>query len=321
MEYIALDLANSFVKVSTVNKSACYINRYRDTQNGGYSLLSNQRDDVFEFNGLRLSLDDNGDITSSSRSSERYASSQFLFESLIAITKVTNKDYVSLLVGLPCSDMDSQSIKQSVRDNLVGNHSIVVNGITRTITIKEVELLEQPMGTLMDLMLDSNLNVNQDLLDFKLLTIDLGYGTCDLVSSVGHRIQWTKGVDVGSMTLVNKYLELINAKSKTSQIEFKISDIGVKPQATIKKYQQVYDFSNELDNARKLFIQDFKSQLSNLSIKFSDFDCVIFTGGGVHELLDGSHYELAHNCLVVESPQTANVSGLLKYLHYIKRGH
>ena len=321
MELISLDLANSFVKVSTSTKNDCYINRYRDVKNGGYSLLSVQRDDVYSFNGVKLSQCDNGTITSSSRSSDRYSTSQFLFETLIAITKVTNKDHVTLMVGLPCADMDSSDIKQSVVANLTGTHTIEVNGITRTITIHEVIPNHQPIGTIFDLLVDSNLTINEQLLNLNLLVIDLGYGTCDVVSTVGDRIQWSKGFTVGTMTLVNKYLELINNKAKTSQLEFTLEDIGVVPNGIINKYQNAYDFSHELNIARDYLVKEFNANRSSNDIKLSAYDCVIFTGGATTELLKDNYYTLPHNAMVVDNHQQANVNGLLKLLHYMKRGH
>lgn len=321
-EHIALDLANGFIKVSN-QETLCYENKLRRIKHNDFSVFNKTDETIYTFQDNQYVLDPVGGITSGGRNNLRYGTDQYLLECLIAISKVTDKVDISLTIGLPCKDYGNANIEKKIIEKLKGTHILKIknrktdseeNG--RVIDIKDITILCEPVGTLLDLIIDEKLNIVSDLEDLKYLIIDIGHGTMDIIETNGLNIINKEQANIGGMTLVQEYLERINANHGDEGIVFKESDSTIIPKAKINKYKKEWDFSSELQNSRKYVANEVTSTISQKGFAYEDYDLVVFTGGCCLQLKD--YLELPTNGVIHENCQNANVNGYRKYAQIMK---
>lgn len=311
MENIGLDLANGFIKVKGGGEALCYENKLRRLKHGSYSVIKKEEQIIYEYDGDSYVLDAINGISSGGRNNQRYSSEQYLIECLVAITKVTDETEIYLTVGLPCKDYGNSELEKTLTENLLGSHVIKLNNKSRLIEIKEVNILCEPVGTLLDLIIDEDLKVDCDLENLKYLIIDLGFGTMDIIKTVGLNIEDHSHANIGSMTLIGEYLERINENYGSADIIFKEEDVTMQPKAKINKYKKEWDFSKELIATKKSVSKQVISEINKKNVAYSDFDIVVFTGGCSLELKN--YLSLPSNAIIYEQSQTGNVNGYRKF--------
>ena len=316
-EQIALDLANGFIKVSN-KETLCYENKLRRIKHNDFSVFTQSDETVYTFQDNQYVLDPVGGITSGGRNNLRYGTDQYLLECLIAISKVTDKVDISLTIGLPCKDHGNSEIEEKIINKLKGTHVLKVKNRKdgaeekgRVIDIKDVTILCEPVGTLLDLVIDEKLNIVSDFENLKFLIIDIGHGTMDIVESNGLNIINKHNANIGGMTLVQDYLERINANHSESGKVFKESDITITPKAKINKYQKEWDFSEELESSKKYVATEITSIISQKGYAYEDYDLVVFAGGCCLQIED--YLQLPVNGVIHENCQISNVNGYRKF--------
>lgn len=311
MESIGLDLANGFIKVKGKREPIFYENKLRRIKHGSYSVIKEDDQVVYEYDDESYVLDPINGISSGGRNNQRYSTEQYLIECLVAITRVTSATEIALTVGLPCKDYGNTEIETSLTENLLGTHIIKLNGIPRVIEIKKVNILCEPVGTLLDLIIDDNLRFDPELENLKYLIIDIGFGTMDIIKTIGLNIVDHSHANIGSMTLIGEFLERINKNHGSTDVIFKEEDVTMIPKEKIHKYQKEWDFSKELIAAKKFVAKQVTSEINQKNVAYSDFDCVVFTGGTCLELKD--YLTLPSNAIIYSECQTGNVRGYQKY--------
>ena len=319
LEQIALDLANGFIKVAN-KETLCYENKLRRTRHNEFSVLTQFNETIYTFEGNQYVLDPVGEITSGGRNNSRYGSDQYLLECLIAISKVTDKVDISLTIGLPCKDHGNDTIKKNIVDKLVGSHILKIkkndSEVARVLEIKDVTILCEPVGTLLDLIVDENLHIVPELEESKFLIVDIGHGTMDIIETNGLHITNKDHANIGGMTLVQDYLERINAKYSDTGKVFKESDVTIIPKNKINRYNEEWDFSQELTNSKKHIANEITSIISQKGYAYENYDLVVFTGGCCLQIND--YLAVPSNGVIHENCQTANVNGYKKYAHIMK---
>lgn len=322
-EQVALDLANGFIKVSNNGKTVCYENKLRRIKHNDFSVIKSEDKTIYNFDNNQYVLDPVGGITSGGRNNQRYGTDQYLLESLIAISNVTDKVDISLTIGLPCKDHGNSEIEKKIIEKLTnGPHVLKIKRgsnqeeVGRVIDIKDVTILCEPVGTLLDLMIDEKLNLVSQLQDLKFLIIDIGHGTMDIVETHGLNVINKDHANIGGMTLVQDYLERINANHSETGMVFKESDITIIPKAKINKYQKEWNFNKELESAKKTVANEITSTISQKGYAYEDYDAVVFTGGCCLQV--NGYLQLPVNGVIHENCQTANVNGYDKYARIMK---
>lgn len=316
LEKVALDLANGFSKVA--NKEVkCYPNRLRRIKTNDFSVFQQADETIYTYEDNQYVIDPVGGITSGGRNNSRYGSDQYLLECLIAISEVTDKVDISLTLGLPCKDHANEEVKKKIVDKLTGNHILKItrrkdNYVnTRVINIQKISIICEPVGTLIDIIVDENLNIVSELEEQKFLIVDIGHGTMDIIETNGLNVINKDHANIGGMTLVQDYLERINANHSCDGKVFKESDVTLIPKSKFKKYQQEWDFSKELEISRKFIANEITSTISQKGYAYEDYDLVVFTGGCCLQIKD--YLALPTNGVIHEDCQNANVKGYRKH--------
>ena len=165
-------------------------------------------------------------------------------------------------------------------------------------------------------MIDEKLNLVSQLQDLKFLIIDIGHGTMDIVETHGLNVINKDHANIGGMTLVQDYLERINANHSETGMVFKESDITIIPKAKINKYQKEWNFNKELESAKKTVANEITSTISQKGYAYEDYDAVVFTGGCCLQV--NGYLQLPVNGVIHENCQTANVNGYDKYARIMK---
>ena len=306
MQFIGIEAANSSTKVVSGDVVKNYDNRLKQLYRQELTIMNGKSDTVYTYSGQRYVLSDKG-ITSGGRNSKRYSTQEYLLQTLIGIAEVQKERDIVLVTGLPCSDyLSEQAIKSTVK-TLKGNHEIMVGNKKHEIHIHEVFVIPQPLGTLIDFMFDDNLKIVNNRDKSKWLVIDIGRGTTDILLCEGMKAERIIGTDIGSMDITNLYLDCINDRFANTDYEFTRVDVGNNNNCIINKYEQTFDFSEELDMAKKEVSRQIMTFISDSGISFKMADRIIYTGGTSIALKD--YLQINENAKIYKHAQTGNARG------------
>lgn len=313
MQVIGLEAANGSTKIVSKGMTEKYENRLERVFGREFNILGKNSQTVYEYEGQRFIISNKG-TTSAGRNSKRYSTQEFLIENLIAIARVQKETDVILGTGLPCLDYLDEKARQAVKENLIGEHVIKVGDTVHNIKVHDVFIIPQPLGTLLDFMYDNELNIVNDRDKFRWLIIDIGRGTTDILLTDGLRAVKITGANIGSMDITNLYLEYINDKYIGTDYKFERSDVGANNDTSIRKYEQTFDFSKELDMAKKEIARRIMTFINDEGIDFSIADRIIYTGGTSLALQD--YLQMNTNAKLYTYPELGNARGYHKFVLY-----
>lgn len=316
MQTLGLDLANGSVKIVGAGCQDVYLNRLQRLY-GNEIELSNKKMTVYEYEGEKYAVTGKG-ITSGGRNSSRYGTKEYRLETLVAICRVALQDNIFLVAGMPCEDYKNDIKRTELIDNLKGTHEIKVGNKKRVITISEVHIIPQPLGTLVDYVFNSGCSVQSNNDKYRYIVVDIGQGTTDIIATNGLRVEKVAGYNYGCMDIMSMYLDLINKSvAEKGNVKFNSEDFPNHLEPIIEKYKFIYDFSKELHTAKSAVMDMIKSKINDSGLDFSDYDRIIFTGGGSKAL--EQYLPLESNCRVYPHAQLGNAKGFYKY-GLIQRG-
>lgn len=318
MQIIGLDLANGFIKVRSGNIEETYENRLRKLNGSEFNILG-QIETIYDYNGEKYTINSKGN-SSGGRNRKRYSTKEYKIESLIAISKVITQQQITLVMGLPSEDYKDEQIKNQVRNNLIGRHVLyVAHDETETIVIdvKDVLVIPQPLGSLIDIVYDDSLKVINDRNEYKYAIIDIGYGTTDILCTDGLRAEKVVGGDLGCVDITNSYLDYINKQYEGTDYRFTREDVTLHNKSTIKKYGREFDFTQQLKDAKQDLVDKVKTFINDSGINLSDYDRILFTGGG--SLAVSEFLPKLSNSVIYNDGQMANANGFYKFGR-IKKG-
>ena len=313
MQVIGLEAANGSTKIVSKGMTEKYENRLERVFGREFNILGKNSQTVYEYEEQRFIISNKG-TTSAGRNSKRYSTQEFLIENLVAIARVQKETDVVLGTGLPCLDYLDEKVHQAVKENLIGEHTIKVGDTVHNIKVHDVFIIPQPLGTLLDFMYDNELNIVNDRDKFRWLIIDIGRGTTDILLTDGLRATKITGANIGSMDITNLYLEYINDKYIGTDYKFERSDVGANNDVSIRKYEQTFDFSKELDMAKKEITRRIMTFINDEGIDFSMADRIIYTGGTSLALKD--YLQMNTNAKLYTYPELGNARGYHKFVLY-----
>jgi len=205
---------------------------------------------------------------------------------LAAISKiVSNTDQpLNLVVGLPIGNY--RQFKSELAGMLRGTHNIVTTNTQGTrqelnITIDEVNVLPQPIGTVMDRLLNrQGRPENKRFATDKIGIIDIGFRTTDYTISDKGRYS-----ERGSLTTQNgiaKAFSKIATKLKeTCKVDIEIYRLfGAVEQGNIKVRGKAYDLQKITEHAFKQLASSIAADANQVWSDDWDIDAIMITGGG-----------------------------------------
>jgi plasmid segregation protein ParM len=231
---------------------------------------------------------------------------------------------INVVSGLPIGFFKQNH--ERFNEILTGHHSITYhshNGekTTREIYINKVRMLPQPLGSILNcLMDDSGKIINDELANQKVGVVDIGFRTTDFTIldhlryiDRGSRT-FDNGISKGFGVISNKLREKCGISVELYRL-YKAAEEG-----SIKMRGHGFSFEKIRDQVYSQLASTIANDLDRLWADDWDIDSIILTGGGCRELAQYLHPLITGNVIPIDSnadPRLNNVLGYAKYGRYI----
>jgi plasmid segregation protein ParM len=231
---------------------------------------------------------------------------------------------INVVSGLPIGYFKQNF--ERFNEVLTGHHSITYhthNGQEKTkeIYINKVRMLPQPLGTVLNQLMDDNGQiVNEALANPKIGVVDIGFRTTDFTI-----LDHLRYIDRGSRTLdsgISKGFSVISNKLREKcgvGVElyrlYKAAEMG-----SIKMRGHGFTFTKIRDQVYSQLAGNIANDIDRIWADDWDIDTIILTGGGCRELANYLQPLINGNVQPVDlavDPRLNNVMGYIKYGKYI----
>jgi plasmid segregation protein ParM len=224
----------------------------------------------------------------------------------------------NIITGLPPSYYLVN--KDLLADMIKGTHKITINvngaDCNKVITVNNVKIIPQPMGTLFHRLFDTKgVIIDKDLTRSKVGIIDVGFRTTDF--SVVDKLEYIDKLSYSTATgMANAYAvvaEYLRNQYRIYKENYELEEIIQKAQ--IKVAGKI----NSLEQIKKDILEQVSAKIlieMNSIWDIRDMDMILLSGGGGKMMADYLLPELPMAILIEES-QMANVNGYLKLGHKI----
>ena len=231
---------------------------------------------------------------------------------------------INVVSGLPIGYFKQNY--ERFNEILTGHHSITYHSYngqktTKEIYINKVRMLPQPLGTVLNLLMDDNGKIiNQELANQKIGVVDIGFRTTDFTIldhlryiDRGSRTIDT-GISKGFSVIANKLREKCGVSVELYRL-YRAAETG-----SIKMRGHGFTFTKIRDQVYAQLAASIASDIDRLWSDDWDIDTIVLTGGGCREL--AQHLQPLINGHVtpvdpVADPRLNNVQGYIKYGRYI----
>lgn len=277
--------------------------------------LGTSNDVVIEYNGNSYLVGESA--ISQSRMTQRredrhwYESEEYTILLLAALSALNVKGDVTIVTGLPVAFYAAD--KDRLQSRIVGEYSFTRNGTKFAVNIETVKVVPQPFGTLLDIALDMDGDVeNAEIANGNIGVIDCGGKTTNLLSvkRLGEIAKETSSVNIGGW-------DVVRALSRYIDDEYPNRDFEGHELAEIVRVGKFTYFGEKVDVKRKVeeltapLAQQVISQASQLWNGGAALDKIIVTGGGAHLLGKAILAHFPHAIQHV-NPVFGNASGYAK---------
>jgi plasmid segregation protein ParM len=231
---------------------------------------------------------------------------------------------INVVSGLPIGYFKHNH--ERFNEILTGHHRVTYhshngNKNTREIYINKVRMLPQPLGSILNELMDTDGRiVNEELATKKVGVVDIGFRTTDFTI-----LDHLRYIDRGSRTIdtgISKGFSVISSKLREKcgvSVElyrlYKAAEEG-----TIKMRGHGFSFEKIRDQVYSQLAANIANELDRLWADDWDIDTIILTGGGCRELGKYLQPLIAGNIKPIDSyndPRLNNVQGYAKYGKYI----
>ncbi len=231
---------------------------------------------------------------------------------------------ISIVSGLPVGFY--RQYHDRFRDALKGRHTITYHSpdggrITKKIQIDRVQLLPQPMGSLLNqLMSDSGEIVDTELAKQKTGVVDIGFRTTDY--TVIDRLRYVERSSRTMDTGISKaYTVIANKLRENSGVNVELYRLYRAVQnGTIKMRGQGFNFAKIRDQIYTQLASTVAGDLDRIWSGDWDMDAILLTGGGCKELFPHLQPLVTGNIRTTPvqiDPRMTNVMGYYKYGRYL----
>jgi plasmid segregation protein ParM len=231
---------------------------------------------------------------------------------------------VRIVSGLPVGFY--KQYHDRLRDALSGRHTLTYHSpdggqATKSIQIDQVQLLPQPMGSLLNLLMnDDGKIVDTELARQKVGIVDIGFRTTDytVIDRLRYVERSSRTMDSG---IAKAYTVIANKLRENSGVNVELYRLYRAVQkGTIKMRGQGFNFSKIRDQIYTQLAATVAGDLDRIWSGDWDIDTILLTGGGALELRDYLQPLITGNILAVadqNDPRLANVWGYYKYGRYL----
>ena len=231
---------------------------------------------------------------------------------------------VNIVSGLPIGFYKAHH--QRFNEILTGHHSVTYHThdgreSTKEIYINKVKMLPQPLGSLLDLVMDDKGKiVNQSLANQKVGVVDIGFRTSDFTVMDNLRYidrasrTMDTGISKGFAVIADKLRERCGISVELHRL-FKAVECG-----SIKYRGQEFEINKIREQVYTQLATAIANDVDRLWTDDWDIDTILLTGGGCRELAEHLQPQITGNVLPIDSDvdlRLKNVMGYAKYGHYV----
>lgn len=332
----AIDFGNGYVKAKSDKGEFIYSSKIARSSDLGYSSLDNEFTDDLDVNHFQRKDEDeynfgadiensfsNEQLITTNSNNNRYTLESFKrlvdfsLAELTSYEEETNIE-VRLVTGVPSNEVKMKSKYDAFKDYLKGTHVVMRNGTELVINVKEVQVIEQPLGTLLNVYLNDKLQVHKTFKNGLIVVIDFGSGTTiiDIYKNMKR---------VGGSTTNEGMIQFHEsiAESLSNELSMNVHaqyiEQGIKNKTFIAEFgNQAINFKSHFDNAirRKVenTIQEYEKEITEETL-VNNF---IVTGGG--GLIIGDQFKKHKpDFTIVENPQNSTVNGYFKLANKLRK--
>lgn len=249
-------------------------------------------------------------------------SDEWYLLSLAALTQITQATSAELdvVTGLPIS---FYADKDSVRERLEGAHRVKRAGrVGQTLTIRSVNAVPEPFGTLFDLLWDDKLGVRDQRALGEVGILDIGSKTTNMLSvqrirEIGRE---SHSEEIGGWDVVRALREYLAQPALCPDLKLRDHELA---QAVIARqvgyYGKAVDIGPVVDEITARLSSQIVAEASKLwRESLARFGLIVITGGGALLLGDQIRSQPQFsNALIADAPIYANARGYLKYARYL----
>ncbi len=227
---------------------------------------------------------------------------------------------INLVSGLPIGFFKQNH--ERFNELLTGHHSVTYhsqNGqeTTKELHINKVRMLPQPLGSVLNLLMDDNGKiVNKTLANQKIGVVDIGFRTTDF--TILDRLRYIDrgsrtietGIARGFSVIANKLREKCGVSVELYRL-YNAAETG-----SIKMRGNRVNFVKIRDEVYSQLAASIANDIDRLWAADWDIDAIILTGGGCRDLAQYLRPQITGNIIPVETnrdPRLNNVLGYIKY--------
>src|SRR5699024_10052685 len=119
-----------------------------------------------------------------------------------------------LVTGMPSGDIQKSEFLEAFKSFLEGHHVVYRNNQEYVINVKELKIIEQPLGTLLNVFLNEELKIHKNLKNELVVVVDFGSGTTIIDVYQNMKLIGGKTLSEG---MINFHELIANTLSKTSK--------------------------------------------------------------------------------------------------------
>lgn len=341
MELFALDIGNRQVKIKSEKtlkvlpayfvEASKYGDRMTMNLRGGKRQTSDyvsSKDDAFTYVwGKDLDVDI-VKPTDSIGFTDRYESREFKLLVDFALAELA-RDYphasesmleVVVVTGVPTGDYMQNEILLSLSKAIKGDHAVTVDDQALNIRVKELYVIPQPMGTVIDAMVDDQ-GVMQDspIEESTIGVADIGGGTLliDLLRKMNMETAKREQLPEGAYKLyeeIKRELTKDGHHISVYEIEKMVRDGNDRgTYYWSPNGKTTLDFTKVVMRERIKYTRDTASTIKAVYKEFDRMQAVLVTGGAANLLVKSEFNSAITNAVFIEDSETANVRGFYKY--------
>ena len=229
----------------------------------------------------------------------------------------------SVVSGLPIGHFKENHDR--FNELLTGHHTVVYHSHdgkekTKEVHIDKVRMLPQPMGSLLNRMMDDSGKIfDIELAGQKVGVVDIGFRTTDF--AILDRMRYINrgsktidtGISKGFSVIAGKLQEKCNVNVELYRL-YQAAETG-----SIKMRGHGFSFAKVRDQVYSQLASSIANEVSRLWADDWDIDTIILSGGGCRELAPYLQPMIVGNVVSVDlskDPRLNNVLGYLKYGRY-----
>lgn len=227
---------------------------------------------------------------------------------------------VTVVTGVPTDDFTKDVVLEQVSKAFKGDHSVIINNVPITVRVKDVYALPQPVGTVINCLVDGEGNIGETPISSAYVgVVDVGGGTViiDALDSMNLDSTSHGQLEEGAFTLYS------NIRNELIKKGHRISEYDIETLVRNGNVEEKYlwspngittlDFTDIVMKERKKYTRKIISVVNSTYKAYDHMYAVLVTGGTANLLLKNEFINEVRIAEFVADSETANVNGFYKF--------